>query len=330
MNNGLNLGTRASIRLVVRGYVDGIYFCPSPMPKEKPLLKIRVVGRGLRPGHIPVPLLLKICGEAQRAVNRQAEALAGKKSLRPGPPTAEVAQECTLDLVGLKKGSTTLDFVQASEQQSLLPIGMEAVSGVGAALKFVSGKHGKAPLPDYGVLNSLSSLGEIFQGDSPVEKLQWIVPAHNGTKRISTEFNAKLVPKLRAHLQPTLPLAEESLGTQPSDSFEGTLELTEGKGRIVPAVGSPTQFSFGSDQATAVLEATKKPVKATLDPKTHKLRDIEVASLFGKSDFFASKSIDQLVAEQHVKPITDFSVFASLSDDDVDDLIAEMHHGRQG
>lgn len=298
------------------------------MTKERPLLKIKVTGPALRPGHIPVPLLVKICGEAQRAINRQAEALAGKPSLRPGPATAEVAQECTLDLVGLRKGSTTLDFVPASEQKSLLPIGIEAVSAVGAALKFVNRKRSKAPPPDIGVLDSLNNLGEVFA--SGIDSLKWTVPAHNGTRQTTVQFNAKVLPNLKAHLQPAFHLYDESPGAQTSDSFEGRLELTEGRGRIVPAVGTPTLFNFGSDKATAVLEATRKPVKATLDHKTRKLRDIEVSGFAGKGDFFASKTIDQLVAEQHVKPITDFSAFGSLSDDDVDDLIAEIHQGRQG
>lgn len=325
---GYRKAIAGEIRLVVRGYVDGVYFCPSPMPKEKPLLKIRVVGRGLRPGHIPIPLLLKICGEAQRAINRQAEAFAGKRSLRPGPPTAEVAQECTLDLVGLKKGSTTLDFVQASDQRSMLPIGIEAVSGVAGALKFVSSKRGKAPLLDHGVLVALDGLGEVFQGDNDIDKLEWIVPPHNGTKRVKVEINAKLVPKLKAQLQPMLPLAKET-GAQPSNSFEGTLELTEGRGRIVPPVGSPTSFSFGSDKAAAVLEASGKPVKLTLGPKTNKLRDIEVSSLFGKSDFFASKTIDQLTAEQGTQPVKKLeSLSGAIPDEDIDDFIADIYRDR--
>jgi hypothetical protein len=299
------------------------------MSKEKPLLKIRVTGPDLKPGHIPVPLLVKICGEAQRAINRQAEALTGKRSLRPGPPTLQVAQECTMDLVGVKKGSTTLHFVPAGPEQAVLyPISIEAISAVGEALKFVNRKRNTTPPPDIGVLDSLNNLGEVF--DSGVDNLKWIVPAHNGTRQVTAQFNAKVLPKLKAQLQPVLHFALAEPWSQSSDSFEGTLELTEGKGRIVPAVGPPTPFTFGSDQAAAVLEATKKPVKATLERKTHKLRDVEVASLFGRSDFFASKSIDQLISEQHVKPITDFDIFESLSDDDVDDLLAEIHQGRQG
>jgi hypothetical protein len=46
-------------------------------------------------------------------------------------------------------------------------------------------------------------------------------------------------------------------------------------------------------------------------------------------DFFASKTIDQLIAEQGVKPVADLGVFGTLSDDEVDALIAEIHQGRQ-
>src|SRR5258707_532312 len=74
------------------------------MRKEKPLLKIKITAPGLRKGHIPIPLLVKICAEAQAAINRQAEALAGERSLRRGPVLAEIARDCTLDLVRLGEG----------------------------------------------------------------------------------------------------------------------------------------------------------------------------------------------------------------------------------
>jgi hypothetical protein len=303
------------------------------MRKEKPLLTIKVTGPGLRPGHIPVPLLVKICGDAQKAINRQAEFLAGKRSLRPGPPTAEVAQECTLDLIGLRRGSTRLQFVPASEQQSLLPIGLEAVAGVGAALHFVTHERSKESPPDFGVLDSLNNLAEIFRSDIGVDKLKWMIPARNGTKGVSVEFNAKALPKLRSQLQSSLRFAVAISSTRPSDSLEGTLELTEGKARIVPAVGSPTLFSFGSDQAPAVLEATRKPVKATVDPKTHKLENIEITSkpvIDGDRSFFAAKTIDQLIAEQGIHPIRDLkSLSGAIPDEDVDDFIADIYRDRQ-
>lgn len=308
----------------------GYTFLPPPMPKEKPLLTIKLTGKGLRSGHIPVPMLVKICAEAQRAVNRQSEALAGKRSLRPGRHTSETTEECTLDLVALKKGSTTLQFVPASENHSLLGIGFDAVTGVAQALESVSRQRHPGEQPDAGVLAALNGLGEVFRPEMGVEKLLWIVPAHNGVRRKKVEFNEILHSKLKERIQ--LPLSTSATGEGPN-ALEGTLEWTEGKGRIVPPIGSPTLFSFGSDKVTAVLEATGKPVKATVDPKTHKLENIELASspiIEGDRRFFVAKTIDQLIAQKGVRPIEDLkSLSGAIPDEDVDDFVADIYHDRQ-
>jgi hypothetical protein len=316
------------IRLVVRGYFDGVYFCPSPMPKEKPLLTIKVTGPAVKPGRIPVPLLLKICGEAQTAVNRQAEVLEGNKSIRPGPHLKVVSRECTLELMSLKKGSTRLNFASLSDQGALSEsIRMEAISAVPEALKSVSRKRG--PLPNIGVLDSLNNLGDVF--DKGVTKLQFIIPAHNGNKRISVDYDRKLRPRIQARLQPALPLDVPSLVVD-GTSLEGTLELTEGKGRIVPAVGSPLAFNFGSDKAETVLGATRKPVKVKVDPRTHKLKEIEITSpheVFG-GDFFTAKTVDQLIAEQGIHPITHLEALSgAIPDEDVDEMVADIYRERQ-
>jgi hypothetical protein len=240
-----------------------------------------------------------------------------------------VAQECTLDLVGLKRGSTTLDFVPASGQQSLLPTSIEAVSGVGAALKFVARRRGNAPAPDIGVLDSLNNLGEVF--DNGVEKLKWIVPARNGSRRIVAEFVPDIRPKIQSHMQKPLPLGG---GASAPDVLEGMLELSDGKCRIInPLGGAPSILNFGEDKAENVFEARHKPVKVEVDAKTRKVKTIEITAtpeVFGRSHFFEGKTIDQLISEQNVQPIDDLSALsAGLSDDDVESLIAEIHRGRE-
>src|ERR1700756_4506656 len=87
--------------------------------RTKPLFKLRIEGPGVRSGAIAVPDLVRICQAAQDAVNRQAEAMRGGQSLRPGPKSAVVYQECTLELTGIKKGSTVLPFRLAKPQQHL-------------------------------------------------------------------------------------------------------------------------------------------------------------------------------------------------------------------
>ena len=89
-----------------------------------------------------VPDLLRICQAAQDAVNRQAEAMRGGSSLRPGPKTSEVYDECTLELTGIEKGSTVLPFRFAKPQQSLLlpdamTFGADVIKNVVTTVKMV-------------------------------------------------------------------------------------------------------------------------------------------------------------------------------------------------
>src|SRR5689334_12895970 len=112
---------------------------------SKPLLKLRIEGPGVRSGAISVPDLIRICRAAQDAVNRQAEAMRGGHSLRPGPKSAVVYQECTLELIGIKKGSTVLPFNLAKPQQPL-PIpdittfGRDVVREVATAVKNIGAR----------------------------------------------------------------------------------------------------------------------------------------------------------------------------------------------
>ena len=314
------------------------------MAKGKPLFTIKLkLPAGVAPGHIPIPLLLAVCSEAQKAVNRQAEAIGGRNSERPGRYTGSVTRECTLELIGLKKGSTTLDFASTQQQPSLpelQSLSIEAVSGVANTLKAVARQRGKVDAADLGVLEALDDLGGVF--DKGVERLQLIVPGIKGQrKRLAADFSPQLLPKIRARKQELLPLnghgaaqnQSSTLVQVPGDEsfFEGLLEPLDGKARISPVAGPPTVVTFSADKAENVYGAMHKPVRVKVEPNTHKLKDIEVTQtqLFPQTEFFVLRSIDQLIAEQRVRPIADPTVFASLSDDDVDALIAEIHQGRQ-
>lgn len=178
----------------------------------------------------------------------------------------------------MKRGSTTLDFAPASGQPHLpgvQSVGAEAVIAVATALRSVGRSGGRWVPPDPGLLDALDKLGEVF--DEGVTKLQWIVPAQNGGPRKVAEFVPESRPRIKARMQEALPFGATA---PPSDgsTMEGTLELTEGRGRINPAIGPATPFTFGPDQAEIVYEARRKPVKVKVDPKTRKLKDIEITS----------------------------------------------------
>src|SRR6266705_874511 len=68
--------------------------------EAKPVLQLKVAGPGIRKGRVPVPELVRICQEAQNAINIQ--------------------EECTLELIGIHGNSpTTLDFDLRKPQLAL-------------------------------------------------------------------------------------------------------------------------------------------------------------------------------------------------------------------
>src|SRR5579859_2361167 len=92
------------------------------VPKHpKYVLKVKVEGPRVHRKGIAVPDLVRICGALQSAVHRQAEAMEkpSAPTLRRGPITAIAQDECTLELIDLKGGSTDLVFRYAKPQQPL-------------------------------------------------------------------------------------------------------------------------------------------------------------------------------------------------------------------
>jgi len=61
--------------------------------RPEAVLRLKVAGPGVGRGRISVPDLIKICQDVQAAVTRQAEALEGQTSLRPGPYTTKATLE---------------------------------------------------------------------------------------------------------------------------------------------------------------------------------------------------------------------------------------------
>src|SRR5438552_3411198 len=111
------------------------------MPKySQPVLRLKLRGPEVRSGRIPVPDLIKICQEAQTAVKKQAEAMEGRKTIHPGPVASAILEECTLELIAIKRGSTTLEFAFARPQLRIAEmeaeaLGNQAISEVAASIK---------------------------------------------------------------------------------------------------------------------------------------------------------------------------------------------------
>ena len=305
--------------------------------RTQPLLKIRVVGP--RPGTISVPDLIRICQTAQDAVSRQAEAMRGGLSLRPGPKTAVVQEETTLELVGIEKGSTVLPFAFVKQQQPFpgaLTFGKDAIFEVTGGLKKLGGA--KAPktssLPP-GVLDSLKEMTDVL-GRGTITKIEWIVPKP-GKKPLKAVLDRKVRERV-IHLV--------RVPTTRQDTVEGILEMADFKEgdykcRIHPTVGQSIVCTFIPEQEELIYDALRKPVRvtgtATINPSSGRIEQIaiekieSVSQLFlGEREFRKGRSLEELAVIQGVEPLTNPRVLAGgfPEDEDVDSFLEEIYSTR--
>lgn len=308
-----------------------------PKPRQKPALILRVSGPQIRSGRIPVPDLLVICQHAQAAVSRQAEALEGRQTLRPGPKIGRVRLECTLELVSLGSGSATLGFDQAKPQPNLPPMGSlgdQAIATVAQAIQAIA--KGKAENVDPGVLDSLRSMGELFQNG--VRSVQWIVPARGERKRITANFNRAVQTRIVKRLRP--PMTQHV-------SVDGVLEMvdfkpSDQKCRIHPTLGPAINCTFSSDLADLIYAVLRKAARiegnATINIHTGKTENIHITAVtpldpltVNAGTFFKGLDFSQLAHLQAVDPLPDASVLAGgwPDDEDPDEILAEIYQRRE-
>lgn len=308
--------------------------------RTKPLLKLRIEGPGVRSGAISVPDLVRICQAAQDAVNRQAEAMRGGQSLRPGPKSSVVYQECTLELTGIKRGSTVLPFSLAKPQQPL-PIpemttfGRDVVGEVAAAVKSLGArKPHKNSHYEPGLLDSLREMGEVLGKD--VTKIEWIVPG-NGHRAFKAIFDKRVRERVMERIKAP---------STRSETLEGVLEMADFKEqdhkcRIHPPLGQPILCTFAPEQEQDVYDALRKPVRiegtATVNPNSGKVESIAIRRLgvveqllVGAKEFHSGRSLRQLADAQGVAPLDDPKVLVGgwPEGEDVDAFLEDIYSTR--
>lgn len=236
------------------------------MPKAATsVLKLRVRGPGIGNGRIPVPDLIKICQEAQAAVKKQAEAMEGRKTIHPGPVAAAILEECTLELIKVGKGSTTLEFAFARPQMRIAEmeaeaLGAQAISEVVASIKSLANGNRKAIDP--GVLQSVYSLSGIVAEGKRVNKIEWSAPGR-GRRRLVASVNTTV--RERAALRLSSPRYMPG-------HVDGVLDMADFKTedyrcRIDPAIGSPVLCTFGPDLADRIQQLLRTTVRASGNAK---------------------------------------------------------------
>lgn len=306
-----------------------------------PVLRLRVRGPGVQSGRISVPDLIKICQEAQNAVTRQAEALKGRKTIHPGPTIQQIRDECTLELIAIKKGSTRLDFALAKPQmhlpfEEIETFAATVIQELTDSIKVLGNGNRKVDT-DPGVLGSIYALSSVVTPDR-ITGVEWIAPKRGNKRQLTAIVNTVVRERVAKRL---------STPAKAPRQIDGILDMADFKPRdrkcrIDPAVGASVMCSFGPEHENRVQELLRHPVRArgvaTIQPYTERIDLLEIESIeplpslaLGEGNFFASQSIQQLIESQGVKPIRNISVFAGIiPDEEIDDFISEIYQARRG
>jgi hypothetical protein len=287
-----------------------------------------------------VPDLIRICQEAQAAVKKQAEAMEGRKTVHPGPVANAILEECTLELIGIKEGSTTLEFAFAKPQIRIAEmeteaLGTQAISAVAASIKSLG--NGNKRSIDPGVLQSVYGLGGIVEGRR-ISSIEWIAPARGRVKRLVASVTSTV--RERAALRLSSPRYTRT-------HVDGVLDMADfrpedHKCRIDPAIGTPVLCTFGPDLADRVQELLRNTVRvsgqAKLAPHTDKIELLAVERVdplpslsSGEENFHRDSTLARLAEVQRVKPLHDPAKLAGAipADADVDAFLEEIYSTRK-
>lgn len=306
----------------------------------QPLLQLKLRGPGVRRGRISIPDLVRICQEAQNTVNKQAEALKGRKTIHRGPTSAMIQEECTLELVGIKPNCTTLEFELAKPQMAF-PItpdfGAQVVGEVAQTIKTLRrGTKGKDGI-DSGVLLSLYKLSGLV-APKKISSIEWVTGPSNGHKRTAVPITQTVRERAATRLsQPRNIIAQ----------IDGVLDMADFKPedlkcRIDPPVGASIMCTFDQPLESEVYRLLRKPVRikgrGVIQPYTDRIDTVhaeeinELPSLaLGEGNFAANRSIAELAQIQKVVPLGNPSILAGgiPDDEDVDDFLAEIYTARK-
>jgi len=316
--------------------------------RPRTILRLRVAGPGIRPGRIPIPDLLVICGEAQSAVTRQAEAMLGGKSLRTGPARETVRAECTLDLFAIGKGSATMSFAQPESNQTLQqelndvlqePLDIQRLSEV-AVREVVQSiqeiKKGDIASVAPGVIRSLQGMGALLSNG--VTSIEWIMPRAAGRKRTSAVFDRMVYERIVPHPKET----EQRKPIQ----LDGILEMADFKESDLKcsmhmAGGYRATCSFDAARADDVYAALRHLARITgtavINRTTKRPEDVRLTSvivldpfLANADAFFKGLNLEQLARAQGVD--RDHNIDSPRDvwpeNDDIDAFLADIYSRR--
>ena len=311
--------------------------------RDNHFLTIRLSGKAIGAGRIPVSILVRLLNEFNKALHRTGLVLLGEAdSVRRGPHQRSIRDEIALDLVRLAHDSpeTTLGFERSSGQQAFegMDIGTEIIEKSLIGLGQVQGPGTGLPAGfDAGVLLAWRGVGMIFEHG--VNEMAFSM--NSRPKKTVTVYGETGYRRIQERIQgPQLNIR----------AIEGRLLMADFKEhgtrcRVHPSIGDPVLCLFDEDQKEEVLEGILHYVKivgeAKEDPVTGKINSIKIhdiqrledreqegTDLLPKGtpipmDFWESPNLDELAKYQGIQPLADVSHLFGTWPGDSDDRFEE-------
>lgn len=249
--------------------------------------------------------------------------------MRPGRPPREVAELTRLEVVGLRQGSTVLEFALAEDARPLdeLDLGVEALEAYEAGVVEVAeGRTPPAPWDD-GVARTLEQLTRVF--DRGIDEIVVATPSADPDR----------VAVFRKEGRASFRVAG-SAGVRERVEIEGRLLMadfaaTRDEARIHRPLDPPVRCTFGPELEVTVLRLLRRYVRATgwaeLDDRGRvgllELENLEDAEIADGRSFWDLPTLDELAEEQGIEPVERLEDLVSdfwPEDEDVDEFLAAI------
>lgn len=195
----------------------------------------------------------------QNAVFRVAAVILGQgTSLRTGPPSKQIADACTLELVSLEPGSVALALDLKKRDQTTVfgapHLGEQALERLINGVEVL--EEPDAPLPagyDTGVLCSWRDTGRMLERG--VDRMSFQLRTRTTQKAMV--FNRTVKERIAARLQEPVHNKRVIEGRL----LMGDFKETGYQCRIHPPLGVPVRCTFDEAHRNTVLNALAKPVR---------------------------------------------------------------------
>jgi hypothetical protein len=277
-------------------------------------------------GTVPVDNLLHVLGNLQGAVRRLAESILDEsRGRRRGRPSRSLAEETTLRLVSVGRGSFTavLELPAPPMQQKMWDVGEQALENLLAGLEAVAEKHDYTSLPAVAI--------------PEVQRLTQVVG--DGITSLSFEGGTVRQHVARFEAPAEIPFMLES--PRRSGSLSGRLREVDFKdhtAELYDATGRMTRVRFLPEQEDDLKTAANLhvtimgEVEEGAGGKPASITVESVEAVPSADEFWLRKDIDRLAEEQGVGPLD-----ASRLEPapfwpkrlDPDDFVSAIYEGRR-